>query len=86
MNERIKMILDAEKSFTESNKVRLVAGNIFDFFMQEFQMELSAAYGSVEKKEIMKDIRGIRDILDVEENKTKREFLSAVVDILENML
>lgn len=83
VSERIEWILEAYESFKKSSERRLVAGNIFDYFMQDFRGEMADAYGTATKIEIKEDIKTLADIVYNEEDKHKREFL---VEILVNIV
>ena len=83
MSERLEWILEAYESFKKSSERRLVAGNIFDYFMQDFRGELSDAYDPATKEEVKEDIKEMADIIYNEEDKHKREFL---VNILVNIV
>lgn len=86
MSERLEWILEAYESFKRSSKRRLVAGNIFDYFMQDFRGEISDAYDSATKEEIKEDIKEMADIIYNEEDKHKREFLVRILVNIVKML
>lgn len=83
MSERLEWIMEAYESFRKSSGRRLIAGNIFDYFMQDFRGEMADAYDIATKEEIREDIKTLADIIYQEENKHKREFL---VEILVNLV
>lgn len=86
MTPRVAKILDAYDSFNSTTRKRLVAGNLYDYFMQEFRGELEMIYSSVTKEEIKEDIKVMADIIYKEEEKEKRDFLVGVlVDIVKMM-
>lgn len=86
MTPRIGKILDAYNSFNSTTRKRLVAGNLYDYFMQEFRGELKYIYSSATKEEIREDVKGMADIIYKEEEKEKRDFLVGVlVDIVKMM-
>lgn len=86
MSERLEWILEAYESFKRSSQRRLVAGNIFDYFMQDFRGEISDAYDPATKEEIKEDIKEMVDIIYNEEDKHKREFLVKVLVNIVKML
>ena len=83
MSERLEWIMEAYESFRKSSGRRLIAGNIFDYFMQDFRGEMADAYDIATKEEIREDIKTLADIIYQEEDKHKREFL---VEILVNLV
>lgn len=83
MSERLEWIMEAYESFRKSSGRRLIAGNIFDYFMQDFRGEMTDAYDIATKEEIREDIKTLADIIYQEEDKHKREFL---VEILVNLV
>lgn len=83
MSERLEWIMEAYESFRKSSGRRLIAGNIFDYFMQDFRGEMADAYDIATKEEIKEDIKTLADIIYQEEDKHKREFL---VEILVNLV
>ena len=83
MSERLEWIMEAYESFRKSSGRRLIAGNIFDYFMQDFRGEMADAYDIATKEEIREDIKTLADIIYQEEAKHKREFL---VEILVNLV
>ena len=83
MSERLEWIMEAYESFRKSSGRRLIAGNIFDYFMQDFRGEIADAYDIATKEEIREDIKTLADIIYQEEDKHKREFL---VEILVNLV
>lgn len=83
MSERLEWIMEAYESFKKSSGRRLIAGNIFDYFMQDFRGEMADAYDIATKEEIREDIKTLADIIYQEEDKHKREFL---VEILVNLV
>lgn len=83
MSERLEWIMEAYESFRKSSGRRLIAGNIFDYFMQDFRGEMADAYDIAIKEEIREDIKTLADIIYQEEDKHKREFL---VEILVNLV
>ena len=83
MSERLEWIMEAYESFRKSSDRRLIAGNIFDYFMQDFRGEMADAYDIATKEEIREDIKTLADIIYQEEDKHKREFL---VEILVNLV
>lgn len=86
MSERLEWILEAYESFRRSSERRLVAGNIFDYFMQDFRGEISDAYDPATKEEIKEDIKEMADIIYNEEDKHKREFLVKILVNIVKML
>ena len=86
MTPRVAKILDAYDSFNSTTRKRLVAGNLYDYFMQEFRGELEMIHSSATKEEIKEDIKVMADIIYKEEEKEKRDFLVGVlVDIVKMM-
>ena len=83
MSERLEWIMEGYESFRKSSGRRLIAGNIFDYFMQDFRGEMADAYDIATKEEIREDIKTLADIIYQEEDKHKREFL---VEILVNLV
>lgn len=83
MSERLEWIMEAYESFRKSSGRRLIAGNIFDYFMQDIRGEMADAYDIATKEEIREDIKTLADIIYQEEDKHKREFL---VEILVNLV
>ena len=83
MSERLEWIMEAYESFRKSSGRRLIAGNIFDYFMQDFRGEMADAYDIATKEKIREDIKTLADIIYQEEDKHKREFL---VEILVNLV
>lgn len=83
MSERLEWIMEAYESFRKSSGRRLIAGNIFDYFMQDFRGEMADAYDIATKEEIRENIKTLADIIYQEEDKHKREFL---VEILVNLV
>ncbi len=82
MTPRLAKILDAYDSFNGTTRKRLVAGNLYDYFMQEFRGELEFIYSSATKE----DIKAMADVIYHEEEKEKRDFLVGVlVDIVKMM-
>ena len=55
---------------------RLVAGNLYDYLMQEFRGEIEMIYNSATKEDIKEDVKGMAEIIYKEEEKEKREFFS----------
>lgn len=86
MSERLEWILEAYESFRRSSERRLVAGNIFDYFMQDFRGEISDAYDPATKEEIKEDIKEMAEIIYNEEDKHKREFLVKILVNIVKML
>ena len=86
MSERLEWILEAYESFKRSSERRLVAGNIFDYFMQDFRGEISDAYDPATKEEIKEDIKEMAEIIYNEEDKHKREFLVKILVNIVKML
>ncbi len=86
MSERLEWILEAYESFKRSSESRLVAGNIFDYFMQDFRGEISDAYDPATKEEIKEDIKEMAEIIYNEEDKHKREFLVKILVNIVKML
>lgn len=86
MTPRIEKIIDAYNSFNSTTRKRLVAGNLYDYFMQEFRGELEMIYNFATKEEIKEDVKGMAEIIYKEEDKEKRDFLVGVlVDIVKMM-
>lgn len=86
MTPRLAKILDAYDSFNGTTRKRLVAGNLYDYFMQEFRGELEFIYSSATKEDIKEDIKAMVDVIYHEEEKEKRDFLVGVlVDIVKMM-
>ena len=52
MTPRLAKILDAYDSFNSTTRKRLVAGNLYDYFMQEFRGEIEMIYNSATKEDI----------------------------------
>ena len=78
--------LDAYDSFNSTTRKRLVAGNLYDYFMQEFRGEIEMIYNSATKEDIKEDVKGMAEIIYKEEEKEKRDFLVGVlVDIVKMM-
>lgn len=86
MSERLEWIMEAYESFKKSSGRRLLAGNIFDYFMQDFRGEMVDAYDIASKEEIKEDIKALADIIYQEEDKHKREFLVEILVTLVKML
>lgn len=86
MSERLELIMEAYESFKKSSGRRLLAGNIFDYFMQDFRGEMVDAYDIASKEEIKEDIKALADIIYQEEDKHKREFLVEILVTLVKML
>lgn len=86
MSERLEWIMEAYESFKKSSGRRLLAGNIFDYFMQDFRREMVDAYDIASKEEIKEDIKALADIIYQEEEKHKREFLVEILVTLVKML
>lgn len=86
MSERLEWIMEAYESFKKSSGRRLLAGNIFDYFMQDFRGEMADAYDIATKEEIREDIKTLADIIYQEEDKHKREFLVEILVTLVKML
>lgn len=86
MNERMERILEDERTFSAASNIKLIGGNIFDYFLQDVEMELNEMYEGISYDEKREDIKELREIIDEAESRPKREFLAAVIDILENML
>ena len=86
MSERLEWIMEAYESFRKSSGRRLIAGNIFDYFMQDFRGEMADAYDIATKEEIREDIKTLADIIYQEEDKHKREFLLEILVNLVKML
>lgn len=86
MTKRVEKILAAYESFNNTTRKRLVAGNLYDYFMQEFRGEIDYMYQEASKEDIKEDIKLMADIIYSEEEKEKREFLVGVlVDIVKMM-
>ena len=86
MTPRLRKIIEAYNSFNSTTRKRLVAGNLYDYFMQEFRGELEQIYSLATKEEIREDVKGMADIIYNEEEKEKRNFLVGVlVDIVKMM-
>ena len=86
MTPRLAKILDAYDSFNSTTRKRLVAGNLYDYFMQELRGEIEMIYNSATKEDIKEDVKGMAEIIYKEEEKEKRDFLVGVlVDIVKMM-
>lgn len=79
MTPRLAKILDAYDSFNSTTRKRLVAGNLYDYFMQEFRGEIEMIYNSATKEDIKEDVKGMAEIIYKEEEKEKRDFLVGVL-------
>lgn len=79
MNSRIEKIMEAYETFNSTSRKNLVAGKLYDYFMQEFKGELSHIYQDASKESIREDIKTLADMIYLEDNQTKREFLVGVL-------
>lgn len=79
MNRRIEKILEAFEAFNRTSRKNLVAGKLYDYFMQEFEGELLIIYQDATKEEIREDIKSLADIIYSEDIQIKRDFLVGVL-------
>ncbi|WP_410208357.1 hypothetical protein [Fusobacterium sp.] len=85
-NERIDTILKAFDTFNNTGRKRLVAGKLYDYFMQDFKGELTALYQDATKEEIREDVKTLADMIYLANKKAKREFLVGVLRHIVKMM
>ena len=73
-NQRIDAIVEACDTYNSTRRKRLVAGKLYDYFMQDFKGELAVIYQGATKEDIREDIKILADLIYSAENKAKREF------------
>lgn len=86
INQRIETILEAFDTFDSTGRKKLVAGKLYDYFMQDFKSELTELYQDASKEEIKEDIKTLADMIYLENNQIKREFLVGVLRHIVKMM
>lgn len=85
-NQRIETILEAFDTFNSTGRKRLVAGKLYDYFMQDFKGELTTLYQDATKEEIREDVKTLADMIYLANKKVKREFLVGVLRHIVKMM
>ena len=78
MTPRLAKILDAYDSFNSTTRKRLVAGNLYDYFMQEFRGEIEMIYNSATKEDIKEDVKGMAEGKYYERGRRRKKKIATV--------